>query len=257
MILKTNRLNYFLSFVLVGLSAVGHSATASESFECLRDLMPITDRSALQRKRNGVEEPFLVRDKYIVFPEVHGKSVTGFYIYSPDGGQYYDAADIKGQIQPLENVSFNRADGIYDLVAQPAGLETVIVPFLPGFRYTVRKNSGGPVVLGSSVLPVIGALVSRPNLDLTTYHNPDDVNKNDLRRWFADRMGARAPASLEKVEIKRTLVKLKKSSAKSGAEVWAPLKAELQLRKTWVKDHNLDEKAFKQLSLVMEGSCKP
>lgn len=255
MILKTNPLKPILALLFPIALAAPHTAFASKSFECLRALIPVTDRAVLQSKRVGVEEPFLVNDKYIVFPAIDGKAVVGFYFYSAAGAKFYDAVDINGQTKTLVDLEFKRDHGVYDLIAQPAGLETVTVPYLPGFRYTIRKG-GGPVVLGTSVLPVLGALVSRPNLESTSYHNPDDVNSNDLKRWVVDRQGDRAPASLDNVEIKRTILKLKTVAEKSREDLWSPIRTELHLRKTWIKTHNLDEKAFKQLSLAMDGSCK-
>ena len=90
MILKTNRLNPIFLFLIVLVSA---EASAFSSYDCLRELMPITDRATLQNKRQEVEAPFVVQDKYLVFPEVSNGTVSGFYFYGPKGAAYYDAVD--------------------------------------------------------------------------------------------------------------------------------------------------------------------
>jgi hypothetical protein len=216
--------------------------------------MPITDRASLQNKRQGVEEPFVVSDKFVVFPEISNGIVSGFYFYGPKGGAYYDAVDRSGKIVSLGDLTFNSKDGTYELVAQPGGLETVAVHYLPGFK-TAATGKDGPALLGASVLPVIGAFVSRPDLDKVAYQNPKNVNDVVVRKWMEENWTGRKPASQE-LAVNTTILKLKTIQEKSADELWKPLKSELKLRKAWIQTHNLDEQAFKQLSLTMEGSCK-
>lgn len=250
MTLKTNRRN--ATIILILLFSI--EARAYSAFDCLRDLLPITDRATVQGKRDGVEEPFLVDGKYLVFPEISNATVTGFYFYGPKDAAYYDAGEYKKRTVSLGDLGFKVSEGIYDLVAQPGGLETVTVSLLPGFR-VAPTGKEGPVVLGSSVLPVIGAFVSRPEVAKSAYVNPREVNDIVIQKWMSERM-ERKPASVEDITINKTIIKLKTLQAKAGAELMRPLKQELKLRKNWIQTHNLDEKTFKQLSLVMEGSCK-
>jgi len=252
MTLKTNRLS--AAILILVLFILGPLQTRASSFECLRDLMPITDRAAVQSKRDGVEEPFIVNEKYIVFPEVSNGTVTGFFFYGVKSAAYYDAAEIKGRTVSLGDLTFKSADGIYELVAQPAGLETVTVSLLPGFKIAPTSKEG-PVVLGASVLPVIGAFVSRPELAKSAYLNPKSMNDIVIQKWMGDRMDRR-PASVEDIKINSTILKLKTIQSKDQDDLMQPLRTELKLRKTWIQTHNLDEKAFKQLTLTLEGSCK-
>lgn len=250
--MKTNRLRP-IAVILFLLAP--HTAGAFSSYECLRDLMPITDRATLQNKRQEVESPFLVSEKFIVFPEISNNTVSGFYFYGPKGAAYYDAVDRSGKIIHLGDLIFKKDEGVYELVAQPGGIETVMVHYLPGFK-AAPTGKDGPVVLGASVLPVIGAFVSRPDLVRSTYLNPKSVNDIVLKKWMNERWEGRRPASVEDVPINSTILKLKTIHEKSAEDIWKPLKAELKLRKAWIQTHNLDEQAFKQLSLTMEGSCK-
>lgn len=259
MILKTNPLKKFLLISFLGLA---HKASALNTFECLKDMMAVTDRASFLNKRNGLEEPFLVNNKFIVFPEVSNGTVSGFFFYGNNVAAYYDAVEIKGsstETRQIGDLVFRQREGIFEMVAQPAGLETVTVPYLPGYQVNASGH-GGPVMLGSSVLPVIGAFVSRPAASKTAYHNPAEVNQSDLKRWVAAHggptEGGRRPAATEDVTINKTIAKLKTLHGKPQDELMKPLFNELHLRRQWVKTHNLDEKSFKQLSLIMEGSCK-
>lgn len=252
MILKTNRRNPIILALLLLAPA---SSWGFSSYECLRELMPITDRASLQNKRQEVEEPFIVSDKYIVFPEVSNGTVSGFYFYGPKGAAFYDAVDRGGKTVQIGDLKFKSAEGVYDLVAQPGGLETVTVSFLPGFKFA-PTGKDGPVILGASVLPVIGALVSRPDLDKSAYLNPKNANDTVIKKWMSEHWEGRRPAAVDDIPVNRTILKLKTVQDKSAEEQWKPLKAELKLRKGWIQTHNLDEKSFKQLSLAMEGSCK-
>lgn len=251
MTLKTNLRN----ILFVTLSIASLRAEAYNAFECLRDLMPITDRATVQTKRGDVEEPFIVDGKYVVFPEISNGTVTGFFFYGAKSAAYYDAAEVKGKIKSIGDMSFRRDEGIYDLVAQPAGLETVTVHYLPGFRLA-PTGGDGPVVLGASVLPVVGAFVSRPDIEKLAYNNPKSFTDSAVKKWMSEHMTERRPASVDDIVINSTILKLKTLQVKSGDALMKPLRQELKLRKAWVQSHNLDEKAFKQLTLTMEGSCK-
>lgn len=258
MILKTNRRNALILSVLLG---AGPQASALTVFECVRDLLSVTDRASFATKRQGVEEPFLANDKFLVFPEVTNGTVSGFYFYGPDKvAVYYDAIEIKGsrtETRHIGDLAFRAREGIFEMVAQPSGLETVTVPYLPGYQSN-SSGRGGPVMLGASVLPVIGAFVSRPAMVKTKYHNPAENSETDVKRWIASHsMGQdRMPASLDKVTMNKTIVRLKTVATKEGEDLWRPLKHELKLRRDWIKTRNLDEQSFKKLSLIMEGSCK-
>ncbi len=257
MSLKTNPLK-FLYVLAILFSSV--EANALKPFECLRDLMTITDRANFGSKRSGVEEPFLINDKFLVFPEVTNGVVSGFYVYSSQSSAYYDAIEgssSSSSIRHLGDLKFNAKVGVYELVAQPDGLETVTIPFLPGFQNNASGKSG-PVVLGASVLPVIGAFVSRPAQPKTAYHNPMAANENDLKKWISDHSGGRRPASkdLGDMEVPKTIARLKTVEKKNRGELMAPLMRELKLRRQWIQSRNLDEDSFKKLSLFMEGNCK-
>lgn len=256
--MKTNRLRFLLLANLIGLRL---EASAFNTFECVRDLLPVTDRASFQSKRQGVEEPFLLNDKYLVFPEVSNGTVSGFYFYGPKIAVFYDAIEIKGTrsvTRYIGDLKFRPSEGIYEMVAQPTGLETVTVSYLPGYQMA-SSGRGGPVMLGSSVLPVIGAFVSRPAMHKAAYSNPSFANESDVKRWVAARSpnpGGRQPAAADKTEVVKTIVRLKTLHPKQEDELWRPLKQELKFRQDWIKTRNLDEKSFKQLTLIMEGSCK-
>ncbi|MGE4130699.1 MAG: hypothetical protein AB7F86_03630 [Bdellovibrionales bacterium] len=255
MILKTNRRSYrfwLATFIIFFSGPSGHAYT---EFECLRDLMPITDRANFQTKRVDVEEPFLVGDNWIIFPEVINQVVAGFFFYGLNSAKYYDAVERPpGKIKHIGDLKYVAREGLYELVAQPDGLETVAIRYLPGFQVE-SAGRNGPVMLGASVLPVVGAFVSRPELIKTSYHNPTAVNENDLKEWMASRM-ARRPASLDDVKIEKSILRLKTVEKKSADQLWRPIRAELKLRRKWIQSHNLDDKSFKELSLTMASSCK-
>ncbi len=258
MILKTNRLKAITLFILAGLAP---QASALNIFDCVKDLMPVTDRASFHTKRVGVEEPFLANDKFLVFPEVSNGIVSGFYFYGTNTAVYYDAIEIKGtksETRYIGDLAFRARDGMFEMVAQPSGLETVTVSYLPGYQSNSSGRSG-PVMLGASVLPVIGAFVSRPAMVKRAYHDPSASNETDVKKWIAARTTTgsdRMPASVDNVTINKTIARLKTLHGKSADDVMKPLKTEFKLRRDWVKSRNLDEKSFKQLSLIMEGSCK-
>jgi hypothetical protein len=256
MILKTNPLK---SLALALLVMGAGKAYALDVFECVRDLMPITEQSAFQSKRQGVEKPFMLTDKFMAFPEIKKSAVTGFYIYSRGHAWYYDSFEPKENPErkkPLADLNRVGHFSLYNLVAQPLGLETVMLQFMPGFGID-ETTHGGPVMLGSSVMPVIGALMSRTNEQLISiYNNPADSDEQDIKRWIADH-SSRRPADVNSIEIDKQMVRLTTSQVKSKTELWAPLKNELVVRKKWVQDHNLAEEAFRRLARVMDTTCKP
>ena len=252
MIWKMNppKLFLFLLSIFLGVRA---EAGAPNRFECLRDLLPVTAPALLQKRRVGFEEPFMVGEsRYMVFPEVADGKLRGFFIYDRTQAWHYDGMEDGSSLQDLH---FDSAQGILELVAQPNGLETVRISYLPGYNPR-RPPLEGAAMLGSSVLPVVGALVSRPGLsDKIAYHNPDRVPSSDLKAWFQSQAGGRAPASASasNQELTRTLRRLRR--APSRASDWRPLESELQLRRTWIRSHNLDEKSFRQFNRLMQTTC--
>ena len=257
MILKTNRLRLF-AILLIPISYSGRVG-ALDTFACVRDLMPITEQAEFQSHRPGLERPFLPSPMYMVFPEVANATVTGFYIYAPAGkAWYYDAVEAeesRSKRQLIADLKPEAPHFLLNLVAQPNGLETVSLLYLPGFG-EMETTGEGPVMLGSSVLPVIGAFVSRPNSQLRlVYHNPADVGENDLKKWIYAR-SSRKPAAVSEIEITRKMMHLTTQKAKSHDQLWLPIQNELKLRKLWVQGHNLDEEAFHRLSEIMQTTCR-
>lgn len=248
MILTKNQHSLWVGLSLFWAGALAH---ANPSFNCVRDLLPITGKAALHVKRSGVERPFSIADKYLVFPEVTSDRVTGFYVYAENKAAYYDMAGDR----MLEDFAVSDLT-LYELVAQPNGLETVTIGWLPGFR-TGKTVSQAPVVLGSTIMPVVGAVVSRDAAALNSvYYNPGDVHESDLQEWIYHRMGSRKPASVKDVVVKKKLLHLGTREVKSAGELQAPLKAELAARKAWVRSHNLDEESFRKLARLMDGTCR-
>lgn len=237
-----------LSGLVATLLAWPLSALALDPFTCLRDLMPFTTYGTLNVHRRGVEEPFLASD-YIVFPETERGRVTGFYVYSKTHAWHYDAVAENSGSRPIRALTVT--DRVLDLVAQPDGLRTVSIPYLPGFNPR-ESDKAGPAVLGASVLPVVGAVLSRPDRARAAYHSPASARESELRAWLGRHAG-RAPAS--EVSLERAIVKMIASAKRTDEELWRPLKAELQLRRDWIQNHNLDESTFKELTRAMRGSC--
>lgn len=255
MILKMNQLKRYC--LILGFLCGGR-AGALDAFECVRDLMPITEAAAFQSKRQSVERPFMASPQFMVFPEVGSVGLTGFYIYSQGKAWYYDSTRARRSrvpAQPITDIKVDAEHTLLELVAQPLGLESVILRYLPGFGVKETTRSG-PVMLGSSVLPVIGALVSRSDEQLRLiYNNPDEFSETELKQWIHSR-SARRPANAKDIQIHRKMLQLSTLNSKTGEALWKPLKDELRLRKLWVQEHNLDEDSFKKLSLVLQSSCK-
>lgn len=249
MILKTSLLS--LIFLIVN----APQAFAFSEFDCLRDMLPVTSHGSFQAKRKGVEQPFMVDDNHMVFPEVANKVVTGFYIYTREGGWYYDS--VQAPDKPGEPISAlnQRGKVLYQMVAQPGGLETVTLYYMPG--YDAREtNQEGPVMLGSSILPVVGAFVSRPEKTEFVYQNPKEVSEDELKAWVYRNMSSRKPASASKIALTKMIVKLSVQNSKDGDAVLEPMKHELTLRRQWSENRNLDDQTFRSLTRVMQTTCK-
>jgi hypothetical protein len=254
MILKTS----LLKLIALGL-LFANEARALNVFDCLKDLMPLTDRGGYQGRRVNVEGPFNVGEKYIAFPEVINKEVTGFYIYDRTGAWYYDMVEIDmgavSQVRPIASLIEFREKVYFEMVAQPRGLETVTIPYVPGFSPKVSHLKGA-VMLGASVLPVIGAMVSRPERAQAVYQSPELANEDELKGWAYKNTGGRKPASEKDFNLNHRLVKLKNRAVKDADQLWQPLKNELFLRKNWIQTNNLDDVTFRALSRAMQTSCK-
>ena len=255
MILKTRAPSFFYILLLFLSASVG--AEGFNTFACLRDLLPLTDHGSYQRKRGDIEKPFVTGDKYIVFPEVRAHKVTGFYVYDRGGAYFYDTIEVRaeGKVRylPIAGLAETKERPLYQMVAQPGGLETMTIYYMPGFK-AGETNRNGPVALGASVLPVAGAFVSRPEKYDYVYQNPDDFSESRLHEWLARNRGGRAPASEQK--IVRQIVTLSVKTKKTQDELWRPLKEELRLRRDWIRDHNIDNQTFIEIRRAMDGSCK-
>lgn len=243
-----------LSLILI--SALSHEvAQASNKYECLRELVPVTDRAFLRHRRKQVEAPFFLNNgRFMVFPEVDERKVTGFFVYNASGAWYFDS--IKKSDGTLKAIAdlLPGPDGIYELIAQPSGLETVAIHLLPGFSKQ-KGNKDGPVMLGASVLPVVGAFVSRPDLQVTKYTDPVSSSEQEIKGWMLATGAGRSPASANEQKMNRTLVHLKTQKPKSSSRLWEPLEEEFHLRRDWIKRSNLDEQSFRQLTRIMSTTC--
>lgn len=251
-------LHRLLLFILMFLT--GGRASALDVFECVRDLMPISEQASFQAQRAGVEHPFMLDGRFMIFPEVKKGQITGFFVYTSSAQAFYYDAVRKTQLDQKPVTTAIRSlpkfeNHVYQMTAQPSGIETMTLLFMPG--YLVEDTTGhGPVVLGASVLPVVGAFISRKSDQLkTVYHNPADAHESDLQQWVYSRQ-ARRPASVKEVEVPRVMVQLTNIEKKSLTELWAPLKAEFKVRKHWVQNHNLDENAFRQFNSVLRTTCR-
>jgi hypothetical protein len=240
--------------------AVAMAATTNtplSRFECLREMLPITDRGSFQIHRKGFEAPFPIGEKYIVFPEVKTAKVTGFFVYDSNHAWYYDTIENAGVRQAIAELQPETSTGILVLTAQPNGLETVSIPYLPSYNPR-GTDKHGPVMLGSSVLPVVGAFVSRPQQRDISYFDPTVNTKAELKAWLsAHALSRRSPAGVSEAgEVGRTIVKMLTAHPKSENHAWDPVDMELKIRRDWVQNHNIDEQTFKKISRVIEG-CPP
>jgi hypothetical protein len=253
MILKTNRLKLGLAAVLIMAAARVH---ALDTFECVRDLIPVSEQAAFQSKRKGFEKPFMVSERFMVFPEVNKDSVIGFFIYNAGHAWHYDSVEKSdGSLQPVLELKRDEPNTLLNLIAQPEGLETVTLQYMPSYGNT-DTTQGGPVILGSSLLPVVGAFVSRPSEKLRTiFHNPKIVDESDLKQWIYDH-SSRKPAAVKDIAVEHKIMHLASNKVLPESRLWEPLNSELKLRKHWVQEHNLNEATFKQFSHAMETTCK-
>ncbi|NJL24396.1 MAG: hypothetical protein HC902_03980 [Calothrix sp. SM1_5_4] len=259
--MKTSRLNINGLLFSLGLalacSPCARAWAVPNTFDCLRDLIPLTERALIRSQRKSVEEPFIIGGKYIVFPEVAGGKIAGFFVYDRAGAWHYDAVEEKpdGERKAIADLAPDAALGVLELVAQPRGLETLTIRYLPGFNPNESVKSG-PVALGVSVLPVVGAFVSRPEQKKIAYYDPGQASDADLKRWLAERSSGRRPAENQEAPLNRTIQRLVSRKGREGNALWAPLKQELELRKNWIKTHNLDEATFKSLTRIMDTTCR-
>ena len=250
MILKTSLLKLsvlFISFV--------PSAYAFNTFDCLRDMLPITAHGSMQSQRKAVEPPFMLDAKHMVFPEVNNKIVTGFYLYDRTEAWYFDAfREGEKPLQPIGTLN-TQAKTLFQMVAQPQGLETITIHYMPG--YSAREsNKDGPVILGASILPVIGAFVSRPDRTEYAFQNPAGVNEDRLKGWVHFKSGCRKPAEANQIQIERRLVRLDTMKPKARERLFDPLNQELSLRQHWISSRNLDNKTFQALNRSLDTNCK-
>ena len=252
--------NQLKSLVLAFITLNAGHAFALETFECVRDLIPITEQAAFQSKRKQVEKPFMASEKYMAFPQVIKDAVTGFFLYSSGHAWYYDSvesADPSVIETPRSIADLKRTNQftLFNLVVQPTGLETVTLQYMPGFGNN-ETTQGGPVILGSSLMPVVGAFMSRTNEQLAVvFRNPREVDNDDLKRWVYEHL-SRKPAAEGDITIEHQLLHLATRKELTKAELWRPMMDELKLRKVWVQNHNLDEDTFKKFSRIMETTCK-
>lgn len=255
MILKTKALNS-LFFLLITVNA---GAEGFNTFDCLRDLMPLTEHGNYQKKRVGIERPFVADKKFIVFPEVTARKVTGFFVYDGKGAYFYDTVEIKSgngvKATPIAALEEVLERPVYQMVAQPGGLETMTIYYMAGFK-VAESNGNGPVALGTSVLPVIGAFVSRPERYDYVYQSPQDMSENRLQESLAKNRGGRVPASVGDQKVVRKMVSLATRSKREEKALWAPLKEELRMRRNWVQEHNIDNATFVKIRRAMDTSCK-
>lgn len=261
MILKTKLGK--LPGLLLGLAVSASPARALDRVACLRDLLPATERGRGQIKRAGLGEPFLANTLDIVIPARQGRQVTGFYLYRGTRAWFYDhAVNARAVRTRIRDLRFVASDGIYDLVAHPEGVETVSIPFLPEFD-PMEKEAAGPVMLGSSILPVIGAFVSRPDREDTAYINPRTLVPDDLQAWARRHGGGRSPAAAQSTAtaaastepLPTTILRLEATEMPT-ADLWRPLENELRARRAWVQTHNLDQQSFVVLTRAMAGACR-
>ncbi len=250
-----NRLKFALLLTLL----VGWGrASALNVFECTRGLMRVTERALLQAERKGFEAPFFAGE-YLVFPEVNNGKLVGFFVYKDKRAWHYDSVErlAKTKVQPsirLESAPLSR-DRIYQLIAQPDGLRTMTLQYLPGIGAT-EASAKAPVALGATVLPVVGAWIGRTRpVTRSVYYDPAKIPESKIRSWLYQHLD-RKPSSPEEIEIKRPLIRLTSSSKLQNNALWQPLESELQLRKNWIRSNNLDADSFQLFSQLLQGPCR-
>lgn len=136
---KTSPLSYSGAILISILLAV--PARAGTAFDCLRDILPATELAANRIKRKGWKTPYFHRE-FLIFPEVTYDRTTAFYVYKGDKAWYYDsvvdAVSPKGR-RPIGDLEASSEFDVYELIAQPEGLETLPVIYDPA---PAAKRSG-------------------------------------------------------------------------------------------------------------------
>jgi hypothetical protein len=208
----------------------------ADDLACLRELLPITDKVSTHGDRKDWEKPFLVNDNFIVFPEVKDGKVSGFYVYGKKRGQYYDVAQSPSKkILKRTTLAELTQGAIYDMVAQPEGLETVTIAFAPQLK-NIPSRTPSSAALGASMLPVVGALMAlQEKPESRTVYTPPDPHQTEGKT--------------------RKLMQLGTATIKSQEEIFEPVKQELELRKKWLQKANLDDATFKDLNRILQHSC--
>ncbi len=256
-------LRFIFSLAALMLSLVtarAHSASGPGAVRCLIEMMPISDRLSLGTARKNIEAPFVLRDRYVVFPAVKAKKVVGFYIYSDKKASYYDSVEVDlgaTRVQrDLAKLEFSADHGVFDLITQHDGLETISIEYLPGFDPSTTDSTGA-AVLGASVLPVVGAFVSRPNQEKISYYNPKKATEAEIQNWVYSQMqGSRRPANASDLPaVEKTVLKLKVKGRMSKDELLRPLREEIKIRRNWLKTNNLDEKTWSELNRILSMGC--
>jgi hypothetical protein len=231
MTLKTSLRSILISWLCLLCTSV-----MADDIACLRELLPVSDKVTIHGERKGWEKPFLVNDKFIVFPEVKEGKVTGFYVYGKKRGQYYDLVQSPSKKVLRRTGLTELALGtIYDMVAQPEGLETVTIAFAPALK-SIPSRTPSSAALGASMLPVVGAFVALQE-------------KQDSRPVYV------WPDPLQSENKPRKLLQLASSSTKSAQELLEPVQNELEIRKKAIQKANLDDATFKDLSRILQHSC--
>ena len=253
-----------LLICLVTLSA-GAGAEIANRFECLKTLLPLTKDRADVIRPDGTEPPFMINENYLAFAAAEKGRVAGFYVYDHDQAWYYDTVERPGGAPgrtPLKALRADRDSGVIELTAQPNGLETIAISHLPGFGpnfLAVEATYANTAILGASVLPVVGAFIPHPKGRDLAYHDPRRVKPRDLETWFT-RQGLvateRTSTSDHEGSIARTILKLAVGTAKTPRELWAPLDREIERRRAWVKQNNIDLVTFGGLNKAMQNGCR-
>jgi hypothetical protein len=255
MILTKSRHKFVLLTILIALS--GGRASALNRFECLRGLISVTEQASLQDKRKGVDKPFFEGD-YLVFPEVTRKRLAGFFVYKGTKAWHYNAVERLKNNNAKHQFSINSAPfkdtSLYQMVTQPDGFRTLTLLYLPGLLGEDSLVSA-PVALGSTVLPVIGAIGAKNRLPKAVYNNLANSSEDEIKAWIYPKL-RRKPANFRDVTVRRTMIRLASKGDTKGERLWEPLNAELGLRREWIQTHNLDTASFQKFSQLLEGPCR-
>lgn len=253
--MKTKAHNAYRKIIIIACLVAGVNASAASTYDCLRELMPLTERGNYQPKRKSVEAPFVVDGNYLVFPDISGGQLSGFYFYKGSQAWHFDAVVVNGKKKQISELQYKNEIGMIKLVAQPEGLETVALYYMPGYD-PYSGNKEGPVMLGASVLPVVGALVSRPNKAKLHYVDPKQATDDRLKAWIFNQSTGRKPASADDIKLNQTLMHMASQEKMDESALWKPIKEELYLRRNWLKISNLDDATFRKFTHAMQTTCK-